>query len=200
MWRISKLRFVAVQKLQEKKLVSEEGTLEIVTKITREHTSKNVSFNTHAKELDGESLPFQVWKSLFWSNPWHAFHKHVLKKIAWNMFLQLYEAWQSGSLVDFTLHCEGLSIPCHKIVLGARSDFFKGLLRCLFPDAASSDYQTCAVLSWKRPAGTLLWCRILTWTLSGSCWTIYILVMLIVLADSWPNSSIQERFVTLWRS
>ena len=55
-----KLRFVAVQKLREKKLISEEGTLEIVTKITREQTSKNVSFNTHARELDGESLASQV--------------------------------------------------------------------------------------------------------------------------------------------
>ena len=55
-----KLRFVAVQKLREKKLISEEGTLEIVTKITREQTSKNVSFNTHPMELDGESLASQV--------------------------------------------------------------------------------------------------------------------------------------------
>ena len=55
-----KLRFVAVQKLREKKLVSEEGTLEIVTKITREQTSKNVSFNLHARELDRESLASQV--------------------------------------------------------------------------------------------------------------------------------------------
>ena len=54
------LRFVAVQKLREKKLISEEGTLEIVTKITREQTGKNVSFNTHARQLDGESLSSQV--------------------------------------------------------------------------------------------------------------------------------------------
>ena len=54
------LRFVAVQKLREKKLISEEGTLEIVTKITREQTGKNVSFNTHARQLDGESLASQV--------------------------------------------------------------------------------------------------------------------------------------------
>ena len=49
-----------MQKLREKKLVSEEGTLEIVTKITREQTSENVSFNTHARELDTESLSGQV--------------------------------------------------------------------------------------------------------------------------------------------
>ena len=57
-----KLRFVAVQKLREKKLVTEDGTLEIVTKITREQTSKNVSFNTHAREQDGEDLAGQVRK------------------------------------------------------------------------------------------------------------------------------------------
>ena len=57
---VLKLRFVAVQKLREKKLISEEGTLEIVTKITREQTGKNVSFNTHASQLDGESLASQV--------------------------------------------------------------------------------------------------------------------------------------------
>ena len=49
-----------MQKLREKKLVSEEGALDIVTKITREQTSENVSFNTHAKELDAESLSCQV--------------------------------------------------------------------------------------------------------------------------------------------
>ena len=42
---------------------------------------------------------------------------------------QLYEAWQSSFHVDFTLFCDGLSIPCHRIVLSARSDFFRGLLR-----------------------------------------------------------------------
>jgi len=104
-------RFVAVQKLREKKLISEEGTLEIVTKITREQTSKNVSFNTHARELDGESLASQ-----------------------------LYEAWQSGSLVDFTLKCEGLSIPCHKIVLGARSGFFRGLLSTELQEASRDSF------------------------------------------------------------
>ena len=55
------------------------------------------------------------------------------------LFSQLYEAWQSGSLVDFTLNCEGLSIPCHKIVLGARSGFFRGLLRWLLSDAVAFD-------------------------------------------------------------
>jgi len=102
-------RFVAVQKLREKKLVSEDGTLEIVTKITREQQSKNVSFDMHQRDEDGEGLA-----------------------------CQLYEAWQGGSFVDFTLHCQGLSIPCHRIVLGARSDFFRGLL-CTELEEASRD-------------------------------------------------------------
>ena len=56
-------RFVAVQKLREKKLVSDDGAVEIVTKITREQTSKNVSFDTHGyREQDGENLAGQVWK------------------------------------------------------------------------------------------------------------------------------------------
>ena len=53
-------RFVAVQKLREKKLVSEDGTLEIVTKITREQQSKNVSFDMHQRDEDGEGLACQV--------------------------------------------------------------------------------------------------------------------------------------------
>ena len=51
---------MAVQKLREKKLVSEDGTLEIVTKITREQQSKNVSFDMHQRDEDGEGLAFQV--------------------------------------------------------------------------------------------------------------------------------------------
>jgi len=104
-------RFVAVQKLREKKLISEDGTLEIVTKITREQTSRNVSFNVHAREQDAEGLAGQ-----------------------------LYEAWQSGSLVNFTLYCEGLSIPCHKIVLSARSDFFRGLLSTELEEASRDSF------------------------------------------------------------
>ena len=53
-------RFVAVQKLREKKLVSEDGTLEIVTKITREQQSKNVSFDMQQRDEDGEGLACQV--------------------------------------------------------------------------------------------------------------------------------------------
>ena len=53
-------RFVAVQKLREKKLVSEDGTLEIVTKITREQQSKNVSFDMHQRDEDWEGLACQV--------------------------------------------------------------------------------------------------------------------------------------------
>ena len=53
-------RFVAVQKLREKKLVSEDGTLEIVTKITREQQSKNVSFDMHQRDEDVEGLACQV--------------------------------------------------------------------------------------------------------------------------------------------
>ena len=49
-------RFVAVQKLREKKLVSEDGTLEIVTKITREQQGKNVSFDMHQRDEDWEGL------------------------------------------------------------------------------------------------------------------------------------------------
>ena len=52
-----------MQKLREKKLISEDGTLEIVTKITREQTSRNVSFNIHAREQDAEGLAGQVWKA-----------------------------------------------------------------------------------------------------------------------------------------
>ena len=51
---------MAVQKLREKKLVSEDGTLEIVTKITREQQSKNVSFDLHQRDEDGEGLACQV--------------------------------------------------------------------------------------------------------------------------------------------
>ena len=52
-----------MQKLREKKLISEDGTLEIVTKITREQTSRNVSFNVHAREQDAEGLAGQVLKA-----------------------------------------------------------------------------------------------------------------------------------------
>ena len=51
---------MAVQKLREKKLVSEDGTLEIVTKITREQQGKSVSFDMHQRDEDGEGLACQV--------------------------------------------------------------------------------------------------------------------------------------------
>ena len=57
---LTEYRFVAVQKLREKKLVSEDGTLEIVTKITREQQGKSVSFDMHQRDEDGEGLACQV--------------------------------------------------------------------------------------------------------------------------------------------
>ena len=57
---LTEYRFVAVQKLREKKLVSEDGTLEIVTKITREQQGKNVSFDMHQRDEDWEGLACQV--------------------------------------------------------------------------------------------------------------------------------------------
>ena len=74
-------RFVAVQKLREKKLVSDDGAVEIVTKITREQTSKNVSFDTHGyREQDGENLAGQVWKDKSFSFTREASHQNESPK------------------------------------------------------------------------------------------------------------------------
>ena len=85
---------------------------------------------------------------------------------------QLYEAWQGGSFVDFTLHCQGLSIPCHRIVLGARSDFFRGLLWWLLPVICISvTDDVCSVRNWRKQAGTLLLYKISMWTRFDLCLT-----------------------------
>jgi len=41
---------------------------------------------------------------------------------------QLWTMFKQGYMTDYTLVCEGLSLPCHKFILGARSEFFRGLL------------------------------------------------------------------------
>ena len=74
--------------------------------------------------------------------------------------------------MDFTLHCQGLSIPCHRIVLGARSDFFRGLLWWLLPVICISvTDDICSVRNWRKQAGTLLLYKISMWTLFDLCST-----------------------------
>ena len=83
-------RFVSVQKLRERKLLSEDGALHLLTKITREQEGNSVTFET-SSEGEGEGLGQQLW-----------------------------EMFRQGSLTDFTLICDGQSLPCHRMVLGAR--------------------------------------------------------------------------------
>ena len=83
-------RFVAVQKLREKKLVSDDGAVEIVTKITREQTSKNVSFDTHGyREQDGENLAGQVWKDKSLSFKWEASQNKV-PNVGWGQVVPMF--------------------------------------------------------------------------------------------------------------
>ena len=57
-------RFVSVAKLKEKKLIADDGTLEIVTKITREQPGKNVHFQA-AEEMEVS----EVWFILLLGGP-----------------------------------------------------------------------------------------------------------------------------------
>ena len=40
----------------------------------------------------------------------------------------LWEALQQGTMADFTLLCDGARLPCHRLLLATRSEFFRGLL------------------------------------------------------------------------
>ena len=83
-------RFVSVQKLKEKKLLSEDGALHLVTKITREQEGNSVSLDTW-EETGGEGRGQQLW-----------------------------QMYRQGSLTDFSLLCDGQSLACHRMVLSAR--------------------------------------------------------------------------------
>jgi hypothetical protein len=89
-----------VQKLKEKKVLADDGSLEVTTRITREQFPTSVSYEVAEERVEGpEGLGPQLW----------ALH-------------------QQGQMTDYTLECEGRRLPCHRLVLAARSGFFRGLL------------------------------------------------------------------------
>ena len=104
-------RFVSVPKLKEKKLISNDGTLEIFTKITREQLSNNVSLETSGDNDGRLGVGEELWRM-----------------------------YKAGYMTDYTLHCDGIVFPCHKFILGSRSEFFRGLLNTELAECDSDKF------------------------------------------------------------